>query len=212
MAIKKLYSYNDLMKMSIPELKKVKKLYRDDVTRNLRKLRKAGVKTTPATLGLQRALKSNAGFKPYNIDLGDLQSTPNKTKTPRPKFSPQQQRASLISEIAESQQFLTSKTGTVKGYKQVESNMDTRLGGAYSNAGVDVKRKFWELYEEQREFIEENALDSDEIQKALANYFAGANGKRITQKRRDWFKKLVEDAYDAAGGISGDTTVSPFNI
>ena len=214
MALKKEYSYDDLIKMPISELKQTKKLYRDDVTRNLRKLRKAGVIATPATLGLQRALQTNKHIKPYNISLDNLQAPTSKPSTTRPhyKLSPQQERANLIHEIIESQQYLTAKTGTVKGFTSYEADTNERLGGSYADADADIKRRYWKLYEEEREFIESNKLSSDQLQKDLSEYFIGSGYKYITQKRRDWFEDLVNNAYDQANGISGDTTKTPFNI
>ena len=57
---KKTYSYVELQHMTEAELKSVKKLLRDNVTRNLRKLQKGGFNETPATLGLAKAINSEA--------------------------------------------------------------------------------------------------------------------------------------------------------
>jgi hypothetical protein len=55
---KKTYTYVELQHMTEAELKSVKKLLRDNVTRNLRKLQKGGYSETPATIGLSKAIES----------------------------------------------------------------------------------------------------------------------------------------------------------
>ena len=47
---KKTYNYKELRNMSESELKSVKKLLRDNVTRNIRKIKRAGFTDTPAII------------------------------------------------------------------------------------------------------------------------------------------------------------------
>lgn len=200
---KNTYSYKELGRMSESELKSVKKLLRDNVTRNLRKIKKAGYESTPATIGLSKAVKSGIVSKMPHLD-----ATPTKaSKKVRTSLSKKQL---LMGEIFELQKFQESSTGTVSGMRAFESETYARVGDAYRDSSEDSKRKFWELYDEQRSMIEDNGLNSKELQKRLADYFSSTDGKRITQKRRKVWEDMVNEAYDREfGAAEGEVNTSP---
>ena len=84
-----------------------------------------------------------------------------------------------------------------------------------TGSSEDSKRKFWELYDEQRSMIEDNGLNSKELQKRLAQYFSSTDGKRITQKRRQVWEDMVNEAYDREFGAEEgeiNTSPSPFRL
>lgn len=187
---KKTYDFKELRKMSESELMSVKKLLRDNVTRNLRKLKRAGFTDTPATIGLSKAVKSGVvselphlGVKPSN-DATEVRTTLSKKKL-------------LIGEIFELQKFQESSTGTVYGMRKFENDTYARVGDAYRNSSIDIKRKFWQLYDEQRENISNNGLSSSELQKKLADYFYSANGSNNGVMSAEW-GKIVDEAIDEA--------------
>lgn len=187
---KKTYSYKELNKMSESELKSVKKLIRDNVTRNLRKLKKAGYIDTPATIGLSKAVKSGIVSQ-----LPHLNATPSKeSKDVRTKLSNKQL---LMGEIFELQKYQSSSTGTVLGMRTFESKTSDRIGDAYRNSSIDTKRKFWELYDEQRKEISNKNLSSGELQKELADYFYSSNGVTNGKMSEEW-ENIVNKAIDEA--------------
>ena len=205
---KKTYSYVELQHMSDAELKSIKKLLRDNVTRNLRKLQKGGFNETPATLGLAKAVKS--GIVPQ---MPHINAAPTaKAKKQATKISEKQR---LMGEIFEYQNYQSSSTGTLAGMKKFEADTNERVGDAYRDSSIESKRKFWELYDEQRDMIENNGLDSKELQKLLANYFSARNGKRITKQRSEDWEAMVNAAYDKEfGAAEGEinTSPSPFRL
>lgn len=200
---KNTYSYRELGHMSESELKAIKKLLRDNVTRNLRKIKKAGYESTPATIGLSKAVKSGIVSK-----LPHLDATPTKaSKKVRTSLSKMQL---LRGEIFELQKFQNSSTGTVSGMQAFETETYARVGDAYRDSSEESKRKFWELYDEQRSMIEDNGLKSEELQKRLAEYFSSIDGKRITQKRSKVWEDMVNEAYDKEfGAAEGEVNTSP---
>ena len=205
---KKTYSYVELQHMTEAELKSVKKLLRDNVTRNLRKLQKGGFNETPATLGLAKAIK--AGIVPQ---MPHINATPSaKAKKQATKITEKQR---LMGEIFEYQNYQSSSTGTLAGMKKFEADTNERVGDAYRDSSIESKRKFWELYDEQRDMIENNGLDSKELQKLLANYSSARNGKRITKQRSADWEAMVNAAYDKEfGAAEGEinTAPSPFRL
>lgn len=205
---KKTYSYVELQHMTEAELKSVKKLLRDNVTRNLRKLQKGGFNETPATLGLAKAIK--AGIVPQMPHINAVPSA--KAKKQATKITEKQR---LMGEIFEYQNYQSSSTGTLAGMKKFEADTNERVGDAYRDSSIESKRKFWELYDEQRDMIENNGLDSKELQKLLANYFSARNGKRITKQRSADWEAMVNAAYDKEfGAAEGEinTAPSPFRL
>lgn len=187
---KKIYTYRELNNMSESDLKSIKKLLRDNVTRNLRKIKKAGYIDTPATVGLSKAVKSGIVSQ-----LPHLNATPNsKSKDVRTKLSKKQL---LMGEIFELQKYQSSSTGTVLGMRAFESTTSDRIGDTYRNSSIDTKRKFWELYDEQRKEIDNNNLSSGELQKELADYFFSANGVTNGKMSEEW-DKIVDEAIDKA--------------
>lgn len=211
---KKTYSYVELQHMSEAELKSVKKLLRDNVTRNLRKLQKGGFKETPATLGLAKAIKS--GIVPEMPHLNIKAPKPkNEKKEKKKKTTEITEKQRLMGEIFEYQNYQASSTGTLAGMKKFEADTNERIGDAYRDSSLESKRKFWELYDEQRDMIENNGLDSKELQKLLANYFSSKNGKRISKKRSEDWEAMVNAAYDEEfGAAEGEinTSPSPFRL
>lgn len=187
---KKTYNYKELRNMSESELKSVKKLLRDNVTRNIRKIKRAGFTDTPATIGLSKAVKSgivsklpHLGAEPSS-DATEVRTTLSKKKL-------------LIGEIFELQKFQESSTGTVFGMRKFENDTYARVGDAYKNSSKDLKLKFWELYDEQREKISDKNLSSSELQKELADYFYSANGSNKGVMSAEW-EKIVDEAIDEA--------------
>lgn len=206
---KKTYDFKELRKMSESELMSVKKLLRDNVTRNLRKLKKAGFTDTPATIGLSKAVKSgivsklpHLGVEP-SINAAEVRTTLSKKKL-------------LIGEIFELQKFQESSTGTVYGMRKFENDTYARVGDAYKNSSIDIKRKFWQLYDEQRENISNNGLSSSELQKKLADYFYSANGSNNGVMSAEW-GKIVDEAIDEAmikeaDNKKNEPKLTPFEI
>lgn len=262
---KRTYSYNELARMTDKELKSIKKLLRDNVTRNLRKLQKGGYNETPATIGLSKAIESGivtpmphvkiASIKMASLTkfIKKVQKAHAKAKKAKAKKAKEKAKAEkakekaefkeakekakqlrtmakeankkkkteltekqrLIGEIIEYQNYQESSTGTLAGMKKFEADTYERLGDAYRNSSKQSKRKFWELYDEQREMIENNALDSKELQKLLANYFSARNGERVTKKRSEDWEAMVNAAYDKEfGAAEGEinTSPSPFRL
>lgn len=267
---KKTYTYVELQKMTEEELKPIKKLLRDNVTRNLRKLQKGGYNETPATIGLSKAIESGIVTPMPKIKIGSIkiaslnrfmkkvQKAHAKAKKAKAKAKAKKakekakaeaakekaeykeakekakqlktiakeakdkkqntkltEKDRLIGEIIEYQNYQESSTGTLAGMKKFEADTYERLGDAYRNSSKQSKRKFWELYDEQREMIENNALDSKELQKLLANYFSARNGERVTKKRSEDWEAMVNAAYDKEfGAAEGEinTSPSPFRL
>jgi hypothetical protein len=187
---KKTYNFKELRNMSESDLKSIKKLLRDNVTRNLRKIKRAGFIETPATIGLSKAVKSgivsklpHLGVEPSS-DAAEVRTTLSKKKL-------------LIGEIFELQKFQESSTGTVYGMRKFENDTSARVGDAYTNSSKDLKLKFWKLYDEQRGQIDDNNLSSSELQKKLADYFYSANGSSNGVMSAEW-EKIVNEAVDEA--------------
>ena len=262
---KKTYTYVELQHMTEEELKPIKKLLRDNVTRNLRKLQKGGFNETPATLGLANAIESGIVPPMPHINISSMTKFIKKVKKAKAKKAKEKAKAKkakekakakeakekakaekaevkeakekakqlktmakeakkkteltekqrLIGEIIEYQNYQASSTGTLAGMKKFESDTYERLGDAYRDSSIESKRKFWELYDEQRDMIENNGLDSKELQKLLANYFSARNGKRITKQRSEDWEAMVNAAYDEEfGAAEGEinTSPSPFRL
>lgn len=187
---KKTYDFKELRKMSESELQSVKKLLRDNVTRNLRKIKSAGFIETPATIGLSKAVKSGIVSKLPHLGVEPSSDAAEvRTKLSKKKL--------LIGEIFELQKFQESSTGTVYGMRKFENDTYARVGDAYRNSSKDLKLKFWKLYDEQRENISNNGLSSDELQKKLADYFYSANGSSKDVMSAEW-EDIVNKATDKA--------------
>lgn len=206
---KKTYEYKELKKMSESELKTIKKLLRDNVTRNLRKLKRSGYAETPATIGLSKAVKSG-----IVSELPHLNATAsNNALDVRTKLSKKQL---LMGEIFELQKYQNTSTGTVSGMRKFENDTYERVGDAYKNSSKDTKLKFWELYDKQRERIEGNRLSSGELQKKLADYFIAKNNNNITNVDLKEWKKMVDETYDkevaAEDGDNSAIAPSPFKL
>lgn len=254
---KKTYSYVELQHMTEEELKPIKKLLRDNVTRNLRKLQKGGFTETPATIGLSKAIEAgivtpmpHLKIQSMNKFIKKVQKANAKAKKAKAKKAKEKAKAEkakeraevkeakekakqlktmakeakkteltekqrLIGEIIEYQKYQESSTGTLAGMKKFEADTYERVGDAYRDSSIESKRKFWELYDEQRDMIENNGLDSKELQKLLANYFSARNGKRITKQRSADWEAMVNAAYDKEfGAAEGEinTSPSPFRL
>lgn len=182
----KLYDYMDLFKMSLSELKKVKKKERDTVTRAIRNLQKHGITETPATAGLEEKIRAGI-VKP----ISQLKATPKQ----KPKIKREKQR--LIAEIMEYQEYKKSSTGTYEGFRYYQRETEKRIGPEYQKASEDEKKRFWEIYEERRQMIEDYGLDSDRIQQKLSRYLSGKWGKKATeQTKSEHFRRLVKEEYN----------------
>lgn len=105
----------------------------------------------------------------------------------------------LRNTIKETKQFLESKTSTIKGWREIRTNIEADIGGELNTAFKS--RKFWEAYRRLNE-IDSNAgiiarkgsksrLSSERVQKLLYN--------TITSKKKgiDWrsrVDRIVEEA------------------
>ena len=212
---KKIYTYVELQHMTEAELKSVKKLLRDNVTRNLRKLQKGGFKETPATIGLATAIES--GIVPQMPHINITPPKPKNEPKKKKKKTELTEKQRLMGEIFEYQKYQASSTGTLAGMKKFENDANERIGDAYRDSSLESKRKFWKLYDEQRETIENNDLGSTELQKKLADFFSSKNGKRITKQRREEWEKIVEEAsekamLEEAEAKKNEPKLTPFKI
>jgi hypothetical protein len=206
---KKTYNFKELRNMSESDLKSIKKLLRDNVTRNLRKIKRAGFIETPATIGLSKAVKSgivsklpHLGVEPSS-DAAEVRTTLSKKKL-------------LIGEIFELQKFQESSTGTVYGMRKFENDTYARVGDAYKNSSKDLKLEFWKLYDEQRGEIDDKNLSSSELQKELADYFYSANGSSKDVMSAEW-EKIVKEAnkkamLEEAEAKKNEPKLTPFKI
>jgi hypothetical protein len=178
---------NELNKKDVKELKKIKKGYRDMVTRNLRKLAKAGIKSTPATTALENKIKAGKV-----APIRQLTATTEKyPKAPKKKL--------LVREIIAYMEFQSDLTSRVRGFRQFESDIDARLDGLYSQMTDDDKDQMWDLYTDKETTIKSHELDSNQIQKELSTYFVQNSGKvtidDLRQRMDDIMKNQIKKKY-----------------
>lgn len=187
--LKREYSYDELQEMSIQDLMKINKKVRDDATRNIRKLKKAGYLDDkgkgggPALNGLKK-----------KIEIGIVRPI-KQVATKRPKVRKVSKSERLIAEIEAFQTFASRQTSTVQGMQKFEEDIRERIGDAYGDSSKESKRAFWRLYDEQRSFISDMNLSSDELQKKLANFWSVNDRKRITKKAKEEWEKIVMAEY-----------------
>lgn len=199
MAKRKTYTYDDLSKMSLDELKKVKKTLRDSTTRKIRNLNKKGIKSTPAVHGLaERVSKGKvAGIKGLTLTKSQMRYMRKAEKIRKTKLEREtkaQQKKRLIEEALDYQTFNQKPTSTPTGFKKYEDSVSQRLGEGYDMLSETEKKKFWELYEEYRTMIKDYFNDdSERIQQWLANYLLSRGAKRIVKGDRQAFKEFMEN-------------------
>lgn len=204
------HSWQQLNAMKLEDLKKLQKSLRASTLRRIRNLSKVGMVETPATVGLARKAekgvipkiarieplgKSTKPPKPKKVKTAKTPSTKVKKvippKIPAPKPIPFK-KTDIIRQIMEYEKFLNYKTSTVRGAKDFNNSTEERLGDIYTQATLQQKRKYWELYDEVRDDVENSQVDSDRIQRAVVVAFLGRGYKNITSKRKQEVKDILD--------------------
>lgn len=204
------HSWQQLNAMKLEDLEKLQKSLRASTLRRIRNLSKAGSVATPATAGLARKAekgiipkiariehlgKSAKTSKPKKVKNAKTatskvkKTTPPKIPAPKPTAF---KKSDIIRQIMEYEKFLTSKTSTVRGAKDFNNITEARLGDMYAQASDQQKEKFWELYDEIRDDVENTYVDSDQIQKSVVAAFIGRGYKYITTKRLQEVKDILD--------------------
>ena len=211
------HSWQQLNAMKLEDLEKLQKSLRASTLRRIRNLSKAGSVATPATAGLARKAdkgvipkiariehlgKSAKTSKPKKVKTAKTPSTKVKKVTPPKIPAPKPtafKKSDIIRQIMEYEKFLTSKTSTVRGAKDFNNITESRLGDMYAQASDKQKEKFWELYDEIRDDVENPQVDSDRIQKSVVAAFIGRGYKYITNKRREEVKEILDTILPSMG-------------
>lgn len=180
-----LMEWDELSKLDHSALIKRRNELRKLTWQRISRLKKAGLLYSPAATALVK--KMNAGKITPFAPTGKRKELPQTTMD-------------IKIEIQHYQAFLVGKTSTVSGAKKWDIQTADRLGEAYATASLNIKRKYWELYEIKRSEIEELELRgaSERIQKELVEKFIGMGRKYITAKRKEEFEKMVEREWDRA--------------
>lgn len=204
------HSWQQLNAMKLEDLEKLQKSLRASTLRRIRNLAKAGLVATPATAGLARKAdkgvipkiariedlgKSVKTSKPKKVKTAKIPSTKVKKVTPPKIPAPKPtafKKSDIIRQIMEYEKFLSSKTSTVRGAKDFNNSTDTRLGDMYTQASPEQRAKFWALYDEIRDEVENTYVDSDRIQRAVVVAFIGKGYKRITSKRMQEVRDILD--------------------
>ena len=109
-----------------------------------------------------------------------------------------QRRRDMITESLEYQTFNQKPTSTVRGATKFEKDLNERLGKGYENLTEKQKSKFWDIYEEQRKYIEDYLHeDSERLQEWLASWLERRNAKRITKNDSKAFDEFVSNLYES---------------
>lgn len=182
--------YSDLAGMSYDELKKLSSHLRKMTWQRVSRLKQKGYHSlSPAVSSLSKKMK-----------LGAISSF---EKKPAKKGKAKKDTSRLIGEIMVYSGFLSSKTSTIKGYREYEKKTKNRLGDAYEEASTDIKRKFWEIYETRRKDIVVG--ESDRIQKQLVKMFIEKGHKYATEARRKEFDNIINSTWEFVNaGINPD--------
>lgn len=179
------YVYKNLATMKNDELKMLRDKMRKETVSKVKKLLQSGYKDSPALLGLEKSIEN--GVVPAIKGIG----AKGKSVEGKPRYK-------YIGEILAYQRFTNAKTSTPTGMANTEFMTDLRLGDAYANATAAQKRRFWELYEEQRMFIDDNMLDSDRILTKFTEQFFKGDKNSLAD--------IVNQAYDEKATEQGDNT------
>ena len=199
MAKRKTYTYDDLVKLTTQELKKVRKTLRDSSLRKIRKLQEKGFKSTPAVHGITKKMTEGKVAPIKQIKIGKRQAKSlEKIQKAKAGKSEAQRRRDMINESLEYQTFNQKPTSTVRGAKKFDMDLNERLGKGYENLSEKQKNKFWDIYEEQRKYIEDYLHeDSERLQEWLASWLERRNAKRITKNDSKAFDEFVNNLYES---------------
>lgn len=199
MAKRKTYTYDDLVKLTTQELKKVRKTLRDSSLRKIRKLQEKGFKSTPAVHGIKQKMTEGKVAPIKQIKIGKRQAKSlEKIQKAKAGKTEAQRRRDMINESLEYQTFNQKPTSTVRGAKKFEMDLNERLGKGYENLSEKQKSKFWDIYEEQRKYIEDYLHeDSERLQEWLASWLERRNAKRITKNDSKAFDEFVNNLYES---------------
>lgn len=180
-----LMDWNELSKLDHSALIKRRNELRKLTWQRISRLKKAGLLYSPAATSLAKKMESKK-ITPF-APTGKRKELPQTTMD-------------IKIEIQHYQAFLVGKTSTVSGAKKWDSQTAARLGDTYATASLDIKRKYWELYELRRSEIERLKIkeSSERIQRELVEKFIGMDRKYITAKRQDEFEKIVKREWDRA--------------
>ena len=176
-------TYQDLMQLDTAELERLAKHYRKLTWQRLDRLKRANL-TSQAVDSLEKLAK--AGRIPTF-------GTENRKGIKRTKQS-------AVREILAYDYFMSLKTSTVKGARTFLKVTAERLGVSYENASLEVQRQFWRLYNQKRDEIEQNTLDSDGIQLSLVGSFLEPGYKYITNNRVQELSDFVDNAWKRKNG------------
>ena len=115
----------------------------------------------------------------------------------------------LRSEYVRAKTFLNAKTSTIKGFKQVQKEFETRIGGKLT---TDEQKDFWSAYNKLSE-LEPNFLKlfgSDRMQQYLRNEMTQNPGRetdalvKVGKDRLEEMYRQIEEEYNSKeGGING---------
>lgn len=169
----------DLMKMSSKELRTVTNRLVSASNKRIRRLEKTEMgRTSPAYINY--AQKRGKPFSTRGKNVNQLRN-----------------------EFAQAQSFLSKKTSTLSGWKDVREDVESRLGGSMTNT---QSKKFWKAYRELEErtggFLDKNYggktnRTSDRIQKMLYETFSekGWRTKRsdIIETMKERYDELYEE-------------------
>ncbi len=197
---RKTYTYQDLIKMSTEELKKVRKTLRDSTTRKIRKLNKKGVTSNPAIARLTKKIKEGKvrPIKQIRLSKSQMKYLSKVERSKKLKQAEYDRRQELIKEALNYQSFNQAKTSTYKGWEEYQKYLEDILGDGYKNLSDKEKSKFWEMYNEQKQFIEDHLHDDSlGILKWLTAYLDARNAKHVgTKKDKRVFKEFLDNLND----------------
>ena len=187
-----LMEWDELSKLDHSALIKRRNELRKLTWQRISRLKKAGLLYSPAATALVKKMKAGK-ITPF-APTGERKELPKNTMD-------------IKIEIQHYQAFLVGKTSTVSGAKKWDAQTNERLGKEYANASIDIKIKYWELYEIKRSEIEKLELRgaSERIQKELVEKFIGMGRKYITAKRKKEFEKMVTREWDRANSELSDS-------
>lgn len=200
------HSWQQLNSMTADDLKKLRSKLRSTTLRRIRSMIKSGVGVTPATAGITRQIKkgivpkistiSNTGkprkpHKPHKPSKVNNTAITKTKKIPAPKIK-KEKKSDIVRQILEYEKFLNAKTSTVRGAKEFNNATEARLGEVYAQATPEQKANFWKLYDEIRDEVENATDDSDRIQKKIVAAFIGRGYKRITSKRLQEVRDILD--------------------
>lgn len=112
-------------------------------------------------------------------------------------------RNQLLQTINRSKQILSAKTSTVKGVKQVQAQVASRIGDEYGSWTEDEKKKYWKAYNKT---VEENKgviynIGSERLQQIVADKIKGGRvqWKQINKAIDEEYEKVTQEQMDILG-------------